>query len=123
MLVVDRSDSLPPSSMSLYVTDIRKSICAGTIKVLYSVDLKWSQIKDQPIGYTFTSVANPTSWKTFMQEAVGTAIQQELILRGAYCPNLESTFVTYATEDPMTKTWGDLETLIDLNARNCQSTF
>ena len=109
--------------MSLSITDIRKSICAGTIKVLYSVELKWSKIEQQPICYMFTSVSNPTSWANFVQESVGTAIQQELILRGAYCPKLESTFVNYATKDPKDKTWMDLETFIDLNSRNCQSTF
>ena len=109
--------------MPIPISHVKKAICAGAVKVLYSVDLRWNDLKDLKIAYTFTSVANPTTWKSFMEEAVATAIQQELILRGSYCPDLEKPFVDWSTADPAAKTWGDLEAFIKGGVRNCQVSF
>ena len=51
--------------MPIPISHVKKAICAGAVKVLYSVDLRWNDLKDLKIAYTFTSVANPTTWKSF----------------------------------------------------------
>ena len=106
--------------MPVPASQVKKVICTGVFKVLYHQNLKWSVIKDQDISVLFQSVSNPTTWPTFFTEAVGSAIQQELVLRGSYCPNLEKTVVDYEKD---TKTWTDLETFVKANVRNSQVSF
>ena len=99
---------------------VKKLIAIGVFKVLYGSNPNWEDIKDQEIWRLFVSVANPTDWDTFFVEAVGTAIQQELVLRGNYCPQLEETLVTYESDG---STWADLDQFIRANKRNSQASF
>lgn len=100
---------------------IKTAICVGVFKVLRGgLNLRWPDIKDQDISILLTSVANPTSWKTFFSEAIGIAIQQELVFHGSYCPGLEDTFVEYEAGG---NTWEDLEMFIDENVRNVEANF
>lgn len=106
--------------MPILAAHVKRAICTGLYKVLYDRNLNWNDIKDQDISSLFASVANPTGWPTFIVEAVGTAIQQELVLRGSYCPNLESTLVAY---DGGNQTWAEFDRFIQDNMRNCQAPF
>jgi hypothetical protein len=104
--------------MAIPAAQVKRAICTGLFKVLYHRNLVWNDIKGEDISTLFQSVANPTSWPTFFVEAVGTSIQQELVLRGSYCPQLEQTLVQY---DQGNQTWDNLDTFIQTNVRNCQS--
>jgi len=106
--------------MAIAAGKVKRVICAGIFKVLYHRNLVWKDIEDEDITVLFTSVTNPTSWPTFFLEAVATAIQQELVIRGSFCPNLESTFIQYEADS---NTWTDLESFIQSNVRNSQATF
>ena len=106
--------------MPILVGQVKKAICMGIFKVLYHRNLVWADIKDEDISTMFTSVMNPTGFPNFFAEAVGTAIQQELVIRGSYCDDLEDTLIEYEADD---KTWEDLETFIKQNVRNCQASF
>ena len=106
--------------MPLPASHVKKVICTGLFKVLYHRNLKWNDIKDEDVSTLFGSVANPTTWPTFFPEAVGTAIQPEIVLRGSYCPDLEKTLGDY---EQGAETWADLEDFIKSNVRNSQVAF
>ena len=106
--------------MPVYASQVKKTICVGIFKVLYYNNLKWNDLRHQEISLLFQGVANPTSWSTFFVEAIATAIQQELVMRGSFCPGLEKKLVEYESD---TKTWEDLETFIKANVRSTQVVF
>ena len=106
--------------MAIPASQVKRAICTGIFKVLYHRNLIWNDIKGEDISTLFASVANPTTWPSFFVEAVGTSIQQELVLRGSYCPGLEQKLIDY---DGGSETWEDLDMFIQGRVRNCQSTF
>ncbi len=106
--------------MSVRASHIKRVIATGVFKVLYHRNLRWSTIRDQPMTLLFDSVANPTTWPTFFTEAVASAIQQELVLRGSYCPELEKELVEMEKQG---KKWSELEEFIKANVRNTQVNF
>lgn len=92
--------------------DIEKAIAAGIFKVLRGSPLPFSQLEKKPVQHIFASVAGPTDWESFYIEAVGNAIQHELIAIKKYCPDLTDELVDWATKDGNRKTWKSLRSLI-----------
>ena len=101
-----------------------KIICAGLAKVLYATSLKWTDMKDKKIHFLLASVPNPTSWPTFFSDAAGTAIQQELIANGLFCPGLPQKFKQYASKDGnKAKSWNQLDQFMINHTRTLNVDF
>lgn len=77
---------------------------------------KWSELADARMADTFQQFANPDGWDSFFAEAFGTALQQEVMARGSYVPDLVETVVTFADADS-TETWAELEAHVQAKAR------
>lgn len=101
--------------MPVFGNQVGKVIFTGIFKVLNQASPKWTVIKDQQISTLFDGTANPTNWKDFFIEAVGTSIQNEMIMRGSYCEDLEETLKEFKDDG---STWRDLESHIMANKEN-----
>lgn len=101
--------------MAVTSSQVGKVMFTGIFKVLNQASPKWQTIREQAITDLFDGTANPTGWKDFFLEAVGTAIQQELIMRGVYCDDFEDTLKEYKDSG---KTWANLEDFVKEHKRN-----
>ncbi len=77
---------------------------------------KWKELKPMAMSKTFAEFANPTGWDSFFSEAFATALQQEIISRGSYVPELVTTVTDFSDADS-SETWGQLEDHINARAR------
>ena len=102
-------------------SSIKVVIITALFKVLrMKAPLKWDDLKGKEMHLMFDTLSEPNGWPSFFAEAVATTLQNEIIRRSGFVPDLEDEFVKRSLSTAHDK-WIDLYVFIKNNVKQLAS--
>jgi hypothetical protein len=106
--------------MAIASKDIKWAIVIARFKLMpQATKPDWAPMRDQRIADTFRNLSNPADWPGFFAEAFAATLQQEIMARGSFVPDLIAAVERFAGDGSKT-TWAELEQHIDARVRDLQ---